>query len=94
VTTFTATLCGADGRRAGCGSCVRPKGHPVGQGGGVGGENHRDAEGAGFFVIEKCPFCVEVREEGAALAAHVRDAHGGAVVVEPVEQLGLFGACT
>jgi hypothetical protein len=50
--------------------------------------------------MERCPFCVELHEEGPQLAAHVRDAHGGAVVVTgaavaaPVEQLGLFGGTT
>ncbi len=30
-----------------------------------------------FYLMERCPFCVELREEGPQLSAHVRDAHGG-----------------
>ena len=83
---FTANLCNVDGRDAGCGFCVRLKGLPVTgtteMHQGPGGRRDR------FYVVEKCPFCEERREEHE-IAAHVREAHGGATVVQPAQQLGL-----
>jgi hypothetical protein len=71
---FRAVLCGVDGARAGCGPCVRAAGHPVG---GEQREYHRDAHGDRFVLVEQCPFCEHLAEEGADLARHVAEAHGG-----------------
>ncbi len=34
-----------------------------------------------FYLMERCPFCVELHEEGPQLAAHVLEVHGGGVAV-------------
>jgi uncharacterized C2H2 Zn-finger protein len=39
--------------------------------------DHQDAEGQRFEVIARCPYCASVAREGAELAAHIKEVHGG-----------------
>ena len=62
--------CSADGARAGCGPCVLGVGHDVER-------DHQDGEGQRFEVMVQCPYCAAVAREGAELAAHIKEVHGG-----------------
>ena len=65
-----AVLCGVAGSRAGCGPCVVAAGHATER-------DHQDADGQRFEVLVRCPYCAALAREGAEIAAHRDETHGG-----------------